>query len=148
MATKHDPQLRALIAHKFREIRGDDTLAKFNERIGEVGLRVPKWNRYENAAETPSLETMIEVCRKLGKSLDWLLLDIEEKPMKARDVEDYLVDLLLRRLNQGKPRHREEFFNLVERAYERAERAQKRAVSNVSKKGPGTSGKDSTRRIS
>jgi transcriptional regulator with XRE-family HTH domain len=64
--------LRKRIADKFRQLRGGVPVLQF---LQEKKLKAPKWNRYENDAETPSLEKAVEICECLDISPTWLLLD-------------------------------------------------------------------------
>jgi transcriptional regulator with XRE-family HTH domain len=65
----------AAIGRRIRELRGFDTQqAEFAQMLG-VSQSV--LSKYERGATEPSLEVLVKLCKRFGKTLDWLVLGIE-----------------------------------------------------------------------
>lgn len=97
---RSDPKLREAIARKFREWRGSETLAHFLQRHG---LGATKWNRYENAKETPSLEKLIEIFQTVDISPTWLLLDRGRRKLSEIRQDNVSVQELVDQIVQEFP---------------------------------------------
>ena len=118
-----NPQLQKILAERFRLLRGDETLDEFHARLGRAGLKVPKWNRYENEKETPSIEKIFEICDKLDISPTWLffrkgfqkLSDVPDEIVTAADIGDFAIAGLEKLLHMEKPRPKPQIFELVGR---------------------------------
>lgn len=63
---------RVAIGRRIRELRGFDT--KQAEFARMLGISQSVYSKYERGETEPSLEILVKLSKRFGKSLDWLVL--------------------------------------------------------------------------
>ncbi len=65
------------MGRRIRELRGFETQQAEFARM--LGVSQSQYSKYERGESEPSLEILVKLGQRFGKSLDWLILGREEK---------------------------------------------------------------------